>query len=300
MPYIEAREWERRIAAQVLAVVGRSGDSLPGRALVRVISPAVTRFAEVAATCDRLVAEEGLVAAARWTLSRLSTGLRVEGAEAMPPAGPVLIVANHPGSVDALALAASSGRDDLRILTWPMPFLEYLPHVEPHLISAPAEQARRAGAVREGIRHLQQGGALLLFAGGRLEPDPATMRGAEAELSRWSRSIELFLRAVPEATVVPAIVSGVLAQRYVRHPVTWLRRGRLPRQRMAMVLQFVQQMRGKRIPLVPRVGFGAPLRGADLEGDPWAQILASVRQLLSSSVQAGQEGPGRGSPAQFT
>ncbi len=286
MSHIEARDLEGRIAGEVLTVVGWSADGWFGRALVGLISRSVRRFAEVAATCDRLVAKEGFVAAGRWTLLQLASSLRVEQAEHVPVAGPVLIVCNHPGSVDALALVASSGRDDLKILAWPMPFLQYLPNVSRHLVFASEEKTRRAGAAREGIRHLAGGGALLLFARGQPEPDPATMSGAEAELRHWSRSIELFLRAVPHTTVVPAIVGGVLAPRFVHHPLTWVRRGRLQRQRMAIVLQFIHQMWGKRIPLVPRVTFGEPLSGEALLADPVPAIIASARELLTRHTLA--------------
>lgn len=281
MPTVEARELERRIAGEVFAALGWSSSGPFSRALSVVISRPVRRFAEVAATCERLVAEEGLVAAAKWTLSQFTVGLRAEGTERVPQVGPALIVSNHPGGPDALALVASCGRDDLKIVTWPMPFLTYLPHLSRHLIYASDENPRRAGALREGIRCLNGGGALLLFARGRPEPDPATMRGAEGELAHWSRSIEILVRSVPEATVVPAIVSGVLAREFLRHPVTWLRRGRLPRQRLAMILQFIQQMRGKRVALVPRVTFGEPLSGAALQNDPLAVIAAAARDLLA-------------------
>ncbi len=284
MSGIEVQELERRIVGEVLAVVGWSAGGPFGRALGRAISYAVRRFAEVAATCDRLVAKQGFVVAGRWTFSQFATDLQVEGVERVPSAGPVVIASNHPGAVDALALVVGSGRDDLKIVAWPMPFLEYLPHVSSHLICVSDDKRQRARAVREGIRHLAHGGALLLFARGRLEPDPATMPGAGEELPHWSQSSELFLRAVPEASVVPTIVSGVLARKYVRHPLTWVRRGRLARHRVAMILQFIQQMRGKRVPLVPYVTFGAPLRGDTGREDLFAALLYSSRVLLRAHV----------------
>lgn len=280
MAQIEGRELERRIASEVLTVVGWSADGPLGRALVRLVSRSVRRFAEVAVRCDRLVREEGFVAAGRWTLLQFAADLRTEGKEHVPAAGPVLIVCNHPGSVDALAVVASAGRDDLRIMAWPMPFLQHLPNVRQHLIFAAGEMSRRAAAVRHGIQHLAGGGSLLLFARGQPEPDPATMPGAEAELRHWSRSIELFLRSVPETTAVPAVVSGVLAKGYVEHPLTWVRRGRLQRQRMAIVLQFVAQMRGRCVPIVPRVQFAPALPGSHCRQDPVAAIVASVQRLL--------------------
>ncbi|HEU68133.1 MAG TPA: hypothetical protein ENN53_02770 [Candidatus Acetothermia bacterium] len=108
---VEVQELERRIVGEVLAVVGWSADGLLGRALARVISPPVRRFAEVAATCDRLAAEEGFVAAGRWSLSQLAADLQVEGAEHVPSAGPVVIASNHPGAVNALAFVASVASD---------------------------------------------------------------------------------------------------------------------------------------------------------------------------------------------
>ncbi len=53
-------------------------------------------------------------------------------------------------------------------------------------------------AARSGIRHLQNGGALLLFGTGLIDPDPAVYPGAEKEIENWSPSIDLFLRHVPE------------------------------------------------------------------------------------------------------
>ena len=296
MPYIEPRELERRIVGEVLKVLGMSPTGVFGRALTPILCRAVQRFAEVAATCDRLMAQQGFVASSRWTLSQFAEGPQVAGAERIPRAGPLLIAANHPGTVDALVIIVGAGREDLKIIAGPMPFLQYLPNVSQHLLFSPGDDVqRRARVLREAIRHLAQGGALLLFARGQLDPDPATMRGAEAELAHWSRSIELFLRSVPEATVVPAIVSGVLARRSVRHPLTWIRRRRLPRQRLAMILQFVQQMRGKRISLVPRVTFGEPLSGPALVDDPLSAVIASARELLARHV--GCTGHGHASPS---
>ena len=55
-------------------------------------------------------------------------------------------------------------------------------------------------AMREALRHLESGGAVLLFARGTIDPDPAFMAGGESELNGWSRSLEIFLGSVPEST----------------------------------------------------------------------------------------------------
>ncbi len=111
-------------------------------------------------------------------------------------------------------------------------------------------------AARAAVRHIREGGALLLFARGNIDPDPAFMPDADQELTVWSRSLELFLRSVPAAQVVTSIVSHVLDPAYMRHPLTWLRRRRRDRQRLAMMIQIMQQMMGKRMKIEPRVSFG--------------------------------------------
>lgn len=280
--YVEVHELQRLIAAEIFKAMGRPPDGWVSRVLAPVFSRAVRRFAEVAATCDRLIAEQGLAEAARWTLAQFTAGFHAEGTEHIPRAGPLVIACNHPGTVDSLVVIASAARQDLKVVAGPMPFMQHLPSVSRHLIYLSRDDVhRRAGVVRQAIRHLRDGGALLLFARGRLEPDPACMPGAEAEFAHWSRSVEILLRSVPPASVVVGIVSGVLARESLRHPITWVRRGRLERQRLAMIIQFIRQMRGKKVPLVPRVTFGEPLEPSVLQDDPLPAIAESARQLLA-------------------
>jgi 1-acyl-sn-glycerol-3-phosphate acyltransferase len=294
--WVVPQELQRLVAAEIFTALKRPPDGWLSRILAPVFRRAVGRFAEVAATCDRRVAEQSFVAAARWTLAQFTEGTHVQGAEHVPRDGPLVIACNHPGAVDSLAVIASAARQDLKVVAGPLPFMQHLPHVSRHLIYSSGDDVRRrAGVVREAIRHLEGGAALLLFARGQLEPDPATMPGAEAELAHWSRSLQLFLRSVPAALVVPAIVSGVLARESLRHPLTWVRRGRVERQRLAMIIQFIRQMQGKRVSLVPRVTFGEPLPGRALQGDPLPAVVASARGLLAlhTPPSGPNEGPRR-------
>ena len=48
--------------------------------------------------------------------------------------------------------------------------------------------------MRESIRHLKNGGALLIFPRGSIEADPAFMPHPEAEFEHWSRSLEIFMQ----------------------------------------------------------------------------------------------------------
>jgi hypothetical protein len=87
------------------------------------------------------------------------------------------------------------------------------------------------GVVRSALKHLKAGGALLLFANGGIDSDPASMPGAKEELSKWSNSLELFLRRVPQSKLQITMISGILPPKFVNHAFTHFRRKRSDKQR---------------------------------------------------------------------
>ncbi len=204
-----------------------------------------------------------------------------------PPQGPLIIASNHPGTVDSLALTATANRLDLKIIASDVGFLRNLPHISEHLIFTPRSNLqRRMIALRESIRHLQTGGSLLLFSHGTIDPDPALMPVAARELIGWSRSLEIFLRSVPEVQVIVSIVSGVIDPACMRHPITWLRRARPDRQRLAMMIQIIEQMLGRRFDITPKVSFGELV---DMENignteQTLEVITHSAQQLMQSHM----------------
>jgi len=277
----------RLINNEVINAMGLSTGSWVAGRLQPVLSRATKRFCEIFATADSIIAGQGLTAGARWVLLNLVRDFKERGAGNIPAAGPLLVASNHPGAVDSVALAASMGREDLKIIASAVPFLTALTHLSEHLIFLPRQglQARML-AVRKAIRHLKAGGAVLLFARGNIDPDPAFMDDADQELTAWSRSLETFLREVPQAQVVTSIVSHVLDPAYMHHPLTWVRRRRPDRQRLAMMIQIIQQMLGKRAQIVPRVSFGTPIgpRGTSTPQPTLDSIVESAGHLLKSHV----------------
>jgi len=105
---------------------------------------------------------------------------------------------------------------------------------------------------------IRNNGAILIFARGGIEADPAFMPDADAEFNQWSRSLEIFLRKVPQTQVLVTMVSGVIAKTAMSHPITWFRKARPDRQRLAFMVQMIRQiLSGKEIfGLTPRVTFG--------------------------------------------
>src|ERR687889_1119820 len=188
------------------------GEVSHGRTVMESISrvPA-RRLARQILTYDRIVGESGLGTGGAWALKRLSRNTSIEGQENVPRVGPLLLVSNHPGLADAVALFAATPRDDLRVIAADRPFLDALPNTSRHLMTVAETPGGRSRVARAAARHLRGGGSVLTFPGGRIEPDPAVLPGAVAALDRWSSSADLFARLIPELVVVPVVVSGVIS-----------------------------------------------------------------------------------------
>src|SRR5215218_10262688 len=142
------------------------------------------RLARQVATYDEIVGRSGLAEGAGWALERMVRRVAVDGRENVPLEGPLLLVANHPGLADALALFAASPRRDLRVIAAERPLLEALPNTSRYLIPVSEAPPGRSGAVRVAARHMRGGGAILTFPGGEIEPDPAVLPGAAGALER--------------------------------------------------------------------------------------------------------------------
>jgi putative hemolysin len=204
----------------------------------------------------------------------MSRRARVEGGENVPRKGPLLLVSNHPGLADAVALFAATPRTDLRVVAAERPLLEALPNTKRYLLTVPETGPGRFGLVRAATRHLRRGGAVLTFPGGRIEPDPAALPGAVQALDRWSSSVDLFARLTPELTIVPAVVSGVISPAALRNPLTWLRRRRRDREWLAATLQMLTPALHD---VTVRVEFGSPVRAGPDASDA---VRAEARRLL--------------------
>jgi 1-acyl-sn-glycerol-3-phosphate acyltransferase len=270
-------ELTQAIGTEVLVAAGlpRTG---PVQTLLRpLVWPPCHRFARLAAAFERRVAEGGLTAAVRWILPRFVTGIEVGGAHRIPTAGPLVVASNHPGSYDSLLLISCLARDDLKIFVSDVPILRGLYATSHHFIYTPADPHRRMEALREGARHLQAGGALLVFATGVVDPDPELRPGSTESLQNWSLSLPLFVRLVPATASLVAIVRGVVSPACYHHPLTRLRKEPQMRQFLAEFIQIGQQVLfGRRFGLRPTVRFGSPLTAADLDGGRNPQAALSV------------------------
>jgi len=255
----------------------------------------IHRFARVIASLDQIVASRGFREAMHAAVKVFAKATRQIDCKHVPQRGPLLVVSNHPGVCDSMVIAASLPRDDLKIVAFGFPLLRHLPNASRHLIFTDyaIAQAANMSVVRTVIRHLQSGGAVLIFPSGRIEPDPAVMPGALDSLQRWSPSMELILRKVPQTKIQFIAVSGVLSPNFLRHPLINLLSGSRDPQAIAETLQTLTQMIfAGWVRLKPTISFGIPKTMDDLRQRNetlYQAMIAEARQLLVTHI------PGNGS-----
>lgn len=256
---------------------------LYGLATVLAHPPAL-RFARQLLTFDALVGQAELPAGCAWICSLFAPGLDIVGPQ--PPAqGPLLIVANHPGLLDAAALITALNRNDLKIIAIARPLLRILPNTAAAIIPIGTTPQNRMNALRTALRHLQQGGAVLTFPAGRIEPDPAYDDTASASLEDWSTSLDLFGRIAGGVPVVTAIVSNVLAEAALHHPLTLLHRNPDDRRWLAAILQVLWP----HLATTPvRIQFSTPCRA---DHQMRATVLRTARQSIYQARAAQRRTP---------
>jgi hypothetical protein len=208
--------------------------------------------------------------------------VRVRGAENIPARGPLLILANHTGAYDSVVISSYVQRDDYKIIVSDIPFLAGLPHAAEHFIFTSADPHVRMATMRAALRHLADGGALLIFPTGKIDPEPALYRDTpEAHLNNWSPSLEMFLHKVPQTQTVIAIVSNILSARWGKSPLMWIRPEGIDRRRLAEFGQVIEQL------IRPGVYFARPCISFAPPSHPQAETsLATLIQAAARLMQS--------------
>jgi len=246
------------------------------------------RFAEFLSSFEGDVDRLGFKQAVTGRLPRFVQELEVAGLENIPAIGPLLLTSNHPAAYDAFAIASILPRDDLKIVATDIDLVDHLPATSQHFTfigkASQPNVHRRMSGVRESIRHLRQGGALLLFPSGLVDPDPAISDQAAESFQNWRPGIEILLRKVPETIVVVTIVSGVLSERWLKSPVTRLRKEPHNRQKVAEVFQVIEQLLFPgRLRLAPKISFSRSITYESILQD--AGSSESLPYLISEAEQ---------------
>lgn len=273
--------------SQIMSVMGVKHPNWISRFLFLILSSPVKRISKILVELDQNISEIGSNQAAKVFMGHFVTKVDLRGAEYIPEKGPLLLMCNHPAAYDVIILAACIHRDDLKILASDIQIIKKLPNIANALIPVPYHIPARLQTVRAAIQHLNNGGALLIFPRGDVEPDPAVSPGAEQSLNNWSASLELFLRKVPQTISVVAIASGVLSKKWFKNPLINFWKKYEQRQKVAEIFQVATQLiTGKMPRSTPMVSFSPPLTvdalgGADApEGTILANLIEQARILL--------------------
>lgn len=288
----DERKIESILRARILDEIG-AALGLPRTGRLRyLIRPwlwlPASRFARIAARFEAQVPGSGLPGGARQMCADLSLNVTLCGQPDLPAQGPVLVVSNHPGAYDSIAIVARIPRPDLKVLVSDVPFFRALPHTSQRFIFVPPGVSARMGALRSAVEHLKAGGTLMLFPYGDVEPDPAFMPGAREAIGDWSPSVEVLLRKVPQAVLQIVIASNVLLPQFVHSPVVRIRRKPEHQQKLAEFIQVIQQL------LLPRslesrvrLSFDRPVRVEELASSRlMTGVIARARGLLEEHLQA--------------
>jgi hypothetical protein len=277
-----AHELAALSANEMLNALGvRGGPALLRQGLSLPFFLASRGLGQTLAELDGAVTAQGLPAAAAQSLQRLGISLRVSGAPVGD--GPRLLLANHPGAYDALALMSAIGRNDLLILAADRGFLRALPRLSQHLLFVGERPGERAGALKRAVSSLRGGGAVLHFPAGDIEPDADYEPDASRLLKAWQPGVAALLDACASADgrVVTAGVRGVHSPRVKRMLLN-----RLAERRGLTTLAPLLQMLGKLRDVVTRVRLADPESACELcELGPEART-ARLRASLLRAISA--------------
>ena len=278
--------FRERIITEIFYALGRRRSGPARRLLGPLFRPPAGRLARIAAKADAEAGRTGISGAARLILPDLGLRPTARGAEAIPSEGPLILVSNHPGAFDSVAILASVPRPDIKVFIDDVPFTRLFADASRYFLYVPKTPGGRQSSLRAGIDHLAAGGSVLIFAHGDVEPDPELTPGASEVIGDWSRSLEIMARRVPQAWLQTAIVSGVLMAKFLRSPVVRLRRTPVQRQKLAEVLQISRQMlRPRSVRLDVHLSFGRPVRAGDLAGEHFMPaVVGRARALLEEHM----------------
>lgn len=278
------------ILKEIYWMLGIAGHTSIQKILQPLLFPAVKRASMILSDLDQQVRRDGLPESLRSRSSRFINELTTYGAEFIPQEGPLLIASNHPAAFDLLLIISTLHRDDVKTISSEISLLRYLENIGPHFIQIGHNVFRRSAAVREAVHQLRSAGALIIFPTGIVDPDPAFLADSEASLEKWSPSLELFLRQVPQTQIVLSIVSGVLSPGWYHNPITRIRKERFRRQKVAEIFQISQQLLfPNSLKLSPSISFSHPKTVQELRSDEskdslMPAIIDNAKSLLSDHL----------------
>ena len=272
---------------EVFFALGLRRQGLLRKTLGWIFSWPTKIFARYLAAADEAVGVGGAPAGGQKVLDLLGVKPEVLGRSNVPVEGPTILLCNHPGAYDSMAIASQIPRIDLKAIVSLTRLYQTLPNIYPVLFCVPEDARGQMTVIKGAISHLKGGGSLLQFGSGLIEPDPAMHPLTDEIFKKWSPSLEIFLRKVPETRVVPTITSDVLLPRFMHHSLVRLRRDAMDKRRLAEFLQIIQQLLFPRtVKVKPMISFGKPFSLSDLDAEENGRIMPAVITKMKAQLVA--------------
>ena len=96
-------------------------------------------------------------------------------------------------------------------------------------------------------------------------------------MDNWLEGIDFFFKHVPGLQLLLCVVSGVVSVKWARHPIAWLRRKQIDKQRLSEFGQVITQLLfPKKLMLSPTVSFGPSVVLSDLRLETGDSLLPAV------------------------
>lgn len=263
------------VAVDMFAEAFRFQGELPNYLLKSALKWPAMRAAHFGVKYESLVEEhQNVKVASQWLANEWSNSLTLSGVEQVPTEGPLLLVSNHPGMGDAISLFASLPREDVYTFVKVRTLLNVLPNFLDYCIVL--EEDKPMAALRQMISKLRAGKTVLLYPRGEMEVDPAVdLYQAISSLDHWSKSIHTVARAVPDLTVVPVGVGGVISTSALKSPLCHLYKKLESKNYLAATLQL---MFDRYRDVDVKVSYGRPLRKDEIKLET---IQSEMAGLLS-------------------
>jgi len=148
---VDERELTSNLLEEIFKALGWEEGHLLRAPMTPFFAAVCRRFARLAMRFEQDVAGQGFCEATRRILPHFVHSVHICGAEYAPTDGPLLVVSNHPGTVDGLAIAAHLPRPDLKIVVSGVPFIRRLRSTANHLIYSSLEPFERMRVVRASM-----------------------------------------------------------------------------------------------------------------------------------------------------
>ena len=245
------------------------------------------RFASQILEFDHAAGQTNLAEASRRLMRKhYVKDVCVYGRENIPLNGPVLFLSNHPGMTDTIGLFAAINRPDLKIIAFQRPFLASLENTTRQLFYIDDDPTKRLYAVRQVASHLREGGAVLTFPAGEIEPDPEVYPGALEALESWTDSAGVFMRLARDTRIVPVLVSGTIWDKTAHHWIPRLKRTRLEREKLAAALQLLMLITRNARPNVVHVRFARPISLHEVGSSEAHAIHQIVLERMNALIES--------------